>query len=102
MQIYVDVQCEFLYGCIIRKSGTLCNGMTAIHRTDASGALDKLADYCKWASDYSREEILKMLSRVKTFVYIHDFQVAEVVENHGWDEDKKKIVWMWFMTRQKG
>ena len=79
---------EALYFITAALSG--CNGMTTIHSTDAAGALDKLADYCKWASDYSREEILKMLSCAKTFVYIHDFQVAEVVENHGWDEDKKE------------
>lgn len=30
-----------------------------------------------------------MLSCVKTLVYINDFQVKEVVENQGWDEDTK-------------
>ena len=75
---------EALYFITAALSG--CNGMTTIHSVDAAGALDKLADYCKWASDYSREEILKMLSCVKTLVYIDDFQVMEVVENHGWNE----------------
>ena len=79
---------EALYFITAALSG--CNGMTTIHSTDAAGALDKLADYCKWASDYSREEILKMLSCVKTVVYINDFQVKEVVENRGWDEDTKQ------------
>ena len=79
---------EALYFITAALSG--CNGMTTIHSVDAAGALDKLADYCKWASDYSREEILKMLSCVKTVVYIHDFQITEVVENHGWDEERKQ------------
>ena len=68
---------------------TGCHGMTTIHSIDAKGALDKLADYCKWASDYSREEIFKMLSCVKTIVYIDDFKITEIVENRGWDEKAK-------------
>lgn len=79
---------EALYFITAALSG--CNGMTTIHSTDAAGAMDKLADYCKWASDYSREEILKLLSCVKTIVYIDDFKIKEVVENHGWDEEKKQ------------
>ena len=79
---------EALYFITAALSG--CNGMTTIHSIDAAGALDKLADYCKWASDYSRDEILKMLSCVKTVVYINDFQIKEVVENHGWDEEAKQ------------
>jgi len=66
---------------------TGCKGMTTIHSIDAKGALDKLADYCKWASDYSRGEILKLLSCVKTIVHVDDFQVQEIVVNHGWDEN---------------
>lgn len=79
---------EALYFITAALSG--CNGMTTIHSVDAVGALDKLADYCKWASDYSQEEILKMLSCVRTVVYINDFQIKEVVENHGWDEETKQ------------
>ena len=79
---------EALYFISAALSG--CNGMTTIHSTDASGALDKLADYCKWESDYSREDVLKLLSCVKTIVYINDFKIQEVVENHGWDEERKQ------------
>ena len=69
---------------------TGCHGMTTIHSIDAKGALDKLADYCKWGSDYSREEILKLLSCVKTIVYINDFKIQEVAENCGWDDSAKE------------
>lgn len=67
-----------------------CQGMTTVHSLDAAGALDKMADYCKWESDYSREEILKMLSCVNTIVYVEDFKVQEIVEHVGWDEESKK------------
>ena len=69
---------------------TGCHGMTTIHSIDSKGAMDKLADYCKWASDYSREEIFKMLSCVKTIVYVDDFKITQVAENLGWDETVKE------------
>ncbi len=72
---------EALYFISAALSG--CTGMTTIHSVDAAGALDKLADYCKWTSDYSREDIFKMLSCVKTLVFVKDFQIKEIVENHG-------------------
>jgi Flp pilus assembly CpaF family ATPase len=69
---------------------TGCHGITTIHSIDSKGALDKLADYCKWANDYSGEEIMKLLSCVKTIVYIDDFQIQEIAENNGWDDNKKE------------
>ncbi len=76
---------EALYFISAALSGS--NGITTIHSVDAKGALDKLADYCKWASDYSREDIFKMLSCVSTLVYVEDFQVKEIAVNHGWDAE---------------
>jgi len=78
---------EALY--FITATLTGCLGMTTIHSVNAAGALDKMADYCKWESDYSREEIYKLLSGVKTIVYMKDFKVQEIVENYGWDEKHK-------------
>ena len=75
---------EALY--FITSALTGCNGMATIHSPDAKGALEKMADYCKWASDYSRTEILKLLSCVKTIVHIEDFKVQEIVVNQGFDE----------------
>lgn len=81
---------------------TGCTGMTTIHSIDAKGAMDKLADYCKWGSDYTRDEILKLLSCVKTIVYIDDFQIKEIVENHGWDETTKENRLQVVYDRAKG
>ena len=81
---------------------TGCTGMTTIHSMDAKGAIDKLADYCKWGSDYTREEILKLLSCVRTIVYIDDFQIKEIVENSGWDEEKKENRLQVVFDRAKG
>ena len=78
---------EALY--FITAALTGCKGMATIHSADANGALEKMADYCKWASDYSRDEIFKLLSCVKTIVHVNEFQVQEIVVNHGWDESTK-------------
>ena len=75
---------EALY--FITSALTGCNGMATIHSPDAKGALEKMADYCKWASDYSRTEILKLLSCVKTIVHIEDFKIQEIVINQGFNE----------------
>jgi len=65
---------------------TGCKGMATIHSEDAKGALEKMSDYCKWGSDYSRNEIMKLLSCVKTIVYMENFKVQEIAVNHGFDE----------------
>jgi len=43
-----------------------------------------------------------MLSCVKTIVYIDDFKVEEVAENHGWDEEKKQNLLEVVYDRAKG
>ena len=63
-----------------------CLGMATIHSMDAAGALDMLVTYAKWESDYSRDELFKLLSCVKTIVYINKFKVMEIVINHGWND----------------
>lgn len=75
---------EALY--FITAGLTGCKGMASIHSESAEGALEKMCDYCKWESDYSRYELFKLLSYVKTIVHIEDFQVREIVVNHGFDE----------------
>lgn len=79
-----------------------CNGMTTIHSMDAKGAMDMLVNYAKWESDYSREELMKLLSCVKTVVYIEDFKVQEIVESSGWDESERKISLKAVYDRKKG
>lgn len=78
---------EALY--FITASLTGCTGMATIHSVNAMMALDKMAEYCKWESDYSRDELFKLLSCVKTIVYINKFKVMEIVTNNGWDEQAR-------------
>lgn len=58
----------------------------SVHGISATEAMDKLADYVKYASDYTKREALQMLHYVSTVVFMKDFRVAEVAEISGWDE----------------
>lgn len=91
---------EALYFISAALSGL--KGMTTIHSSDAAGALDKLADYCMWEGRYSRDEVMKMLSCVKTIVYVEAFKICEIVENTGWNEEEKQHRLHVVYDRKKG
>lgn len=65
----------------------------SIHANSATEAFGKLADYIKYASDYSREDILKMLLNIKTIIFMKDFKITQLVEVKGFDEMKKDVVY---------
>lgn len=91
---------EALY--FITAALTGCKGLATIHSVDAKGALDKMADYCKWGSDYSRTEIMKLLSCVKTVVHVEDFKVQEIVIHQGFDENSGENLLKVVFDRKKG
>lgn len=80
---------EALYFLTAALTGNL--GFATVHSLSAPGALDKLADYCKWGSDYSKDEVMKLLTCVKTVVHMEDFKIREIMELNGWDEEKQNI-----------
>ena len=76
--------------------------MATIHSMNAAGALDMLVTYAKWESDYSREELSKLLTCVKTVVHMEDFQVSQIVETKGWDQTEKRIRLHTVFDRKEG
>ena len=66
-------------------------GLCTLHGNSATHALDKLADYVKYESDYSKQEIIKMLSCVKTVVFMKNFGVNQIAEIDGWDEVNERL-----------
>lgn len=72
-------------------TGHLC--AATIHAESAHTALDKLVDYAKYKTNYSKAELMKMVASFKTIVFIRDFKVAEVVEVTGWDYNKMEPVY---------
>ena len=63
----------------------------SVHGNSATQAIDKLADYVKYSSDYTKPEIMKMLSNIQVVVFMKDFKVQEIVEVESFDENKNII-----------
>lgn len=63
----------------------------SVHGASSTQALNKLADYVKYASDYSREDALKMLMSMDVIIYMKDYKIYEISEISGWDYEKKEI-----------
>ena len=60
---------------------------------DLEEAIDKVADYVKYSSSYSKPEIMQMLSNIEVVVFMKDFKVAEISEVEKWDEEKEKLIY---------
>lgn len=65
--------------------------MASIHSNSSTEAIDTLAVYIKNASDYSMEDVMRMLSCMSTVVFIKDYKVAEISEIVGFDEETKRL-----------
>lgn len=80
---------EALYFLNAAYTGHKC--LASCHGASATQALNKLADYVKYESDYSREDCLKMLQAMEVVVFMKNFKVAEIAEITGWNEDKHDL-----------
>lgn len=69
---------EALYFLNAAYTGHL--GLATVHGQNGEAALYKLADYVKYESDYSQEEIRKMLGCISTVCYMRDFKLDTITE----------------------
>lgn len=76
---------EALYLLNAAYTGQLC--AATIHAPSADKALDKLVDYAMYESRYSRNEMMKMMDCFKTLVFMEHYQVGEIFECQGWNEE---------------
>ena len=73
-------------------TGASC--MTTLHAACAEEALIRLADLAKRASDYSQEDILRILSNnFANVIYMEDFKIKELIEIHGWDNERNSVIY---------
>jgi len=82
---------EALYLLNAAYTGHKC--IATVHGTSSTEALDKLADYVKYASDYTKEEAIQMLIHFNTVVFMKDFHVQEISEIVRYDEERKNLVY---------
>lgn len=80
---------EALYFLNAAYTGHKC--WASVHGVNSTEAMDKLADYVKYESDYSKEDALRMLRGIKLIVFMEDFKVKEISKIVGWDEKTKNL-----------
>lgn len=80
---------EALYFLNAAYTGHKC--WASCHGASATQAMNKLADYVKYESDYSKEDALKMLQSLEVVVFMKNFKVAEIAEIVGWDDEKHDL-----------
>lgn len=72
----------------------------SVHGNSSTEAIYKLADYIKYASDYSQANVLKMLCSIGTVVFMKNFKVAEISEIVGWDNQAEDIKYRRILKRE--
>lgn len=80
---------EALYFLNAAYTGHQC--WASCHGASSTEAMNKLADYVKYESDYSKEDALKMLQSMEVVIFMKNFKIAEIAEVVGWDEEKKDL-----------
>lgn len=66
---------------------------TSVHSPNSHGALPKIADYAKYESDYTKDDILQMLTSLQCVVFLRNFKVAQMSEVCGWDSERREIIY---------
>jgi len=80
---------EAMYLLNAAYTGQIC--AATIHAPSADKAVNKLVDYAMYDSRYSRNELMKMMDCFKTVIFLHKYQVDQVYEITGWEEERKEL-----------
>ncbi len=82
---------EAMYLLNAAYTGQIC--AATIHAPSADKALEKVADYSMYGSQYSRDELMKMLSCFHTVVFMRGYKVCQVYDVIGWSQKVKNILY---------
>jgi pilus assembly protein CpaF len=80
---------EALYFLNAAKTGHVC--LCSVHGENSTEAVDKIVDYMKYESDYSRADLLKMLKSIDIVVYMENFKCNEISEIVGYDYSNEEL-----------
>lgn len=82
---------EALYFLNAAYTGHQC--WASVHGVSSTEAIDKLADYVKYESDYTKTDVVRMLKTLEVVVFMDDFKVKEISEIVGFDETTQKLIY---------
>jgi len=80
---------EALYLLNMITNGSL--GITTAHTDSAEHGLDKMCDYIKYESDYSKDQCMSMLTNFNKIFFLKDYRVREITTVHGYDMETHKL-----------
>ena len=80
---------EALYLFNVMNTGAL--GITTLHSSSSARGLDKAADYIKYASDYSKDECMDMLTLANKVFFLQDYRLREISTIHGYNSSTHKL-----------
>lgn len=81
---------EALYLFNACNTGAL--GITTAHSDSSIHGLDKIADYIKYESDYTKDQCMEMLTVMNKVFFLKDYRIREISTIHGYDSDKHKLI----------
>lgn len=64
---------------------------TSVHGVNSQEAINKLVDYVKYATDYPRSDVLRMLRFMKTIIFMKNFSIDEISEIVGIDDNTGEL-----------
>ena len=82
---------EALYFLNAAYTGHQC--WASVHGVSSTEAIDKLADYVKYESDYSKTDVIRMLKTLEVIVFMEDFKVKEISEIVGFSEATQTLIY---------
>lgn len=81
---------EALYLMNIITSGVL--GITTAHSDSSEHGLDKICDYVKYASDYTKDQCMEMLTAMNKVFFLEGYRLREISTIYGYDNDTHKLI----------
>ena len=80
---------EARYMFNVSNTGAVC--LTTLHASSSPRGLDKLADYIKMDSDYSKDQCMDMLTIFNKVFFLKDYRVREITTDNGYNFDTHQL-----------
>ena len=81
---------EALYLFNVTNTGAI--GMTTAHSDSSQHGLDKICDYIKYASDYTKDQCMEMLTTLNKVFFLKNYRVREITTITGYDSISHQLI----------
>lgn len=81
---------EARYMFNVSNTGAVC--LTTLHSDSSQHGLDKMADYIKMDSDYSKDQCMEMLTIFNKVFFLSGYRLREVTTIKGYDLEKHQLI----------